>query len=412
MIRIPDIETLRPQGIASDGRIVFFPSESTDLVKVDWLFEAGSAYQPQALCASAASKQYSMATRRLSSAELAEFVDFRGVVYETNSEVLQSSLTLYMLRRHAEEMLSVVNEMFTNPAFSEEDYKVWQAKRYEEIATLERRSATMARRCFYEALFGKEHPLGRYATAEDVYKLELETVKDFWEKHYDLGRCRVVVAGNTDDRLLNTLHETLPISTCNNNIISTLSFSDDRATKIHLPMTDATQTSLRIGRVLPIVWDSMDYARFMILTTLLGGYFGSRLMSNLREDKGYTYGVYARTQIYRGVIVFYITADVAAGTAEAAVGEVFNELQRLCEELVGDDELGLVKNVLVGDFLRSVDGVFELSGRYCDMLGTSVDERLTANLNDAINDTTAAELQELAQRLLNVNDITVCTAGV
>lgn len=163
---------------------------------------------------------------------------------------------------------------------------------------------------------------------------------------------------------------------------------------------------------MPLRWDSAEYARLMLLVTALGGYFGSRLMMNLREDKGYTYGSYARTQIYRGAIVFYITADVAAGTADAAVGEVVRELDRLSNEPLEDEELQLVKTVLVGDFLRSVDGVFEISSRYCDMLGTSINERFTDNLRAAINETTAVQLQELAQRLLNSEAMTVCLAGV
>ena len=135
-------------------------------------------------------------------------------------------------------------------------------------------------------------------------------------------------------------------------------------------------------------------------------------MRNIREDKGYTYGIYARTQIYRGCIVFYITADVAANTADDAIGQVFHEIEQLAHEPVSDEELTLVKNVLVGDFLRSVDGIFELSSRYCDMQANGIDERLTDNLRTAIKDTTATELQELAQRLLRVEDMTVCTAGV
>ena len=176
-------------------------------------------------------------------------------------------------------------------------------------------------------------------------------------------------------------------------------------------MPGATQTTLRLGRVLPLPWDSMDYARFVLLTTILGGYFGSRLMSNIREDKGYTYGIYARTQIYRGVIVFFITADVSAGKAEAALDEVFKELKLLRSKAVDDEELAVVKNVLAGDFLRSVDGVFERSARFCDMLGTGVDERLTDNLRLALEETTPAQLQELAQQWLSPADMTVCLAG-
>ena len=134
-------------------------------------------------------------------------------------------------------------------------------------------------------------------------------------------------------------------------------------------------------------------------------------MSNLREDKGYTYGIYARTQIYRGVIVFYLTADVAGNVADEAGKEIMHELQRLVDEPVPDEELDLVRTVLVGDFLRSVDGIFERSARFCDMLGTDITEQFTDNLREAILTTTSADLQRLAATYLAPQQMTVCRAG-
>lgn len=418
MISIPDTNTLKPKAYDNDGRIAIFPSQNTDLVKIDFLFEAGSAYQVQPLCASAASKLYTLATRRMDSAQVSEFMDFRGIIIETSNEVLQSVLTVYTLRRHVGELLPLIHDMFQMPAFAEEDYTRWQRKRHEEIATLEQRTAHIARRLFYQALFGNTHPLGVYATADDVYKLQLNTVVDHWRRHYDLSKCKVVLAGNIEENLAAQVSHILgtapalhhPLSTLYSPLPQPAAISTGRMLTQKMPT--ATQTSIRIGRILPIAWDSVDYAHFIILTTILGGWFGSRLMRNIREDKGYTYGIYARTQIYRGCIVFYITADVAANTADDAIGQVFHEIEQLAHEPVSDEELTLVKNVLVGDFLRSVDGIFELSSRYCDMQANGVDERLTDNLRTAIKDTTATELQELAQRLLRVEDMTVCTAGV
>ena len=149
-----------------------------------------------------------------------------------------------------------------------------------------------------------------------------------------------------------------------------------------------------------MTWDSTDYARFLVLNTVLGGYFGSRLMSNIREDKGYTYGIYSTTQIHRGSIVFYITADVAAEASQAAVGEVFYEIERLQQELIPEEEMERVRNYMMGDFIRSIDGVFELSERYRQMSTTHVTEQFTTNLLDAIAHVTPAQLQTLAQSSL------------
>ena len=405
MIAIPDTTLLLP--VSRGSNLYLFPSSSTELVKLDLLAEAGSAYQLRKLCASATAKLMTVATQEMDSAAMAEFMDFRGIVCESDIEVQQTTLTLYFLRRYAGEVLPVVRDMVCCPRFDEGDFEVWRNQRRQEILRHELETSTVARRTFYETLFTKEHPLGRYATAADTDKLTVADIQAHHAARYGLDRMTIVAAGNVDglDKLLHvdgSANKPMPSLPVPQTAVHPLQY---------IKMPGATQTTLRLGRVLPLPWDSMDYARFVLLTTILGGYFGSRLMSNIREDKGYTYGIYARTQIYRGVIVFFITADVSAGKAEAALDEVFKELELLRSKAVDDEELAVVKNVLAGDFLRSVDGVFERSARFCDMLGTGVDERLTDNLRLALEETTPAQLQELAQQWLSPADMTVCLAG-
>ena len=96
---------------------------------------------------------------------------------------------------------------------------------------------------------------------------------------------------------------------------------------------------------------------------------------------------------------------------DAAEEEIRRELQRLCDEPVGDDELAMVKTVLIGDFIRSVDGVFERSERLRSMLATDVDETFTDNLREALQTTTADHLLQLSRRFLQPADMLYCRAG-
>ena len=230
----------------------------------------------------------------------------------------------------------------------------------------------------------------------------------FYQERYT--QMDLVLAGNIDREVIEKVSALSSESKISKK--AALSNPVSTPTGLHtVTIPGAVQTTLRVGRVLPLRWDDPDYACFMLLTTLLGGYFGSRLMRNLREDKGYTYGIGARTQIYRGLVVFFITTDVAAGAAEAAEEEIRHELQRLCEEPVGEEELQLVKTVMVGDFIRSIDGIFERSERFCSMLSTGVDERLTDNLRQALSCVTAADLHAVARRLLAPDAMIYCRAG-
>ena len=412
MISLPDTASLLPQvhPLANGAVLYALPSASTELVKLDLLHEAGSAYQPQILCAAAANRLFTVASNEMDANQMAEFLDYRGIIVEQSPDTLMCTTSFYFLRRYFDELLPVIQQLLEHPAFPQDDFDVFLRKRKQELQVMRQKSSEAARRLFYQSLFGFEHPLGRYAVPDDADRLSRDIVMRFFFDHYK--RMDMVASGNIDDRLLNSLASLVSNTESTPSVIDGLSGMANLSSgsvEEHIP--GAVQTTLRVGRILPLAWDSLDYARFMILTTLLGGYFGSRLMSNLREDKGYTYGIQARTQVYRGVIVFYITSDVAASTAEMAEKEIRFELQRLCDQLVDDDELQVVKTVLAGDFIRSVDGIFERSERLCSMLATGVTESFTDNLRQALLSTTAEDLHQLALRLLQPDAMLYCRAG-
>lgn len=407
MLSLPDTASLLPQTSPVGPNLYAFPSQSTELVKLDLIHEAGSAYQPQPLCASAANHLFTVASDSMDARQVAEFIDYRGIVIDHNPDTLCATTSIYFLRRYLDELLPVMQSLLARPAFPQDYLTAFLNKRRQELQANSLKSRDVARRIFYQSLFGPEHPLGCHASPDDADRLDRDTVLQFFHEHYTSRT--LIVSGNVDGQLLSVL---APLVTPPAAVNPLPAPQDIPLIPRSVSIPGAVQTTLRVGRILPLAWDDPDYAQLMLLTTLLGGYFGSRLMSNLREDKGYTYGIHAHTQIYRGIIVFYITADMAASTADAAEDEIRRELQRLSDEPVEDDELAMVKKVLVGDFIRSIDGVFEHSERLRGMLATGVTETFTDNLRRALNEATADSLRSLAQRFLSPGSMVYCRAGV
>lgn len=411
MISLPATHTLMPQIYPLEGGATLYvlSSTSTELVRLDLLHEAGSAYQPQMLCAAATNRLFTLATETMDARTMAEFMDYRGIVVEHSPDILTCTTTYYFLRRYFDELLPVIRQTLDTPVFPQEDFEVFRSKRRQELQAIQKKSGEMARRLFYQSLFGPDHPLGCYALPEDADRLERDALIRYFHERYTA--MDMVLSGNVDQEMIAKVMEMFKGPRVSG--LDSLS-TDTRSTgqSLRHEISGSVQTTLRVGRILPLPWDSMDYARFMLLTTLLGGYFGSRMMGNLREDKGLTYGIHARTQIYRGVVVFYITTDVAAGTADVAEVEIRNELQRLCDEPVSEGELATVKTVLTGDFIRSVDGIFERAERLCSMRSSHITELFTDHLRQALEETTPGQLQELAQRYLLPGEMVYCRAGV
>ena len=146
MISIPQTDTLLPQvhRLSSGRKLYCFPS-ATELVKIDFLTEAGSAYQSQPLVAAAANKLFSVASERMDAEQLSEFFDFRGILVESNNTVLQSSATFYTLSRHLGDLLPVLDDLVHAPAFPEREFDVYRRERHQKIMASQQKSSDMAR---------------------------------------------------------------------------------------------------------------------------------------------------------------------------------------------------------------------------------------------------------------------------
>jgi predicted Zn-dependent peptidase len=136
----------------------------------------------------------------------------------------------------------------------------------------------------------------------------------------------------------------------------------------------------------------------IVLNTILGGYFGSRLMSNIREDKGYTYGIHSYMYNQVNQSAYLITTEAGKDVCEAAIKEIYYEMDVLKNELVDAEELELVKNYLLGTILGDLDGAFQIMQRWKSLiLNGFTKERFNKNI-DLYKHITPEQLQALANK--------------
>ena len=398
-----DLKALVPQRrVLSGGNTMYlFPSKSVDILKLDFVFNAGGASQPKRLCAGAVRDMLLEASEKYSSRQVAELFDRLGIAMDRQATSTTVKLTVYVLKKYAAEVFPVLNDLLLHPVLGQNEFDVLMAKRRQALLNGELKTAMVARNLFYEAVYGKEHPEGVYAKPDDVQKLTLADVRGYADERFSLADATLVLAGNYDDEILKLVDDCFSVSQHINNQHINLSTHQQSYPPTPAPghsairhtIPSSVQTTLRIGRLLPMQWEDADYPMFMILNTVLGGYFGSRLMTNIREEKGYTYGIYSMSNMVRGSSVFYVTSDVASEYAEPALKEIYHELDTLRREPVSDDELNLVCNYMAGDFLRSIDGIFERSERFYNMMDTQIDERFTSNFFNALQTATPGKLR-------------------
>ncbi|MBP5548568.1 MAG: insulinase family protein [Bacteroidales bacterium] len=397
-----------------NGNILYyFPDSHIDIVKIDILFNAGTVMQDKLMQSAASIQLITEGTSRHTAREIAEFMDFRGIVIEKNNDEVSATVTVYTLSRYIAQLLPLLHEMITEATYPDEEFAVYINKYRQKIQTAMQKTSYVSRKLFYRGLYGKDHPQGRFATLSDIDSLTVDDVRSFHSRFHHLRNAVFVLSGNVTDEVLALFGTTFGCGESPQPWNFSIPAPSKSATGlIEEQVEGAVQNTLCVGRRLPYKWDDMEYARFMVLSTVLGGYFGSRLMTNIREDKGYTYGIYSQTRIFRDSIAFYIVSDVSSSKVKPALEEIMHELECLRKEHISADELELVRSCMMGDFMRSIDGIFERSERFRQQFVTGVTEQFTENYISAVESVTPVQLQQIASRIFSEGDLLTVSAGM
>jgi predicted Zn-dependent peptidase len=265
----------------------------------------------------------------------------------------------------------------------------------------------VANRHIDKFLFGEFHPYGRVSNMLAYDALQTESLKAFYKKHYTYNNCKIFIAGNLPENIIPLLNQYFGSTKWN---------GEELIVRPELPVLPAeekkfrifndengVQGAVRIARPFPNRYHP-DFGKMLVLNTIFGGYFGSRLMSNIREEKGYTYGIHSQIYNFRQVSGINIQTEAGRDVCEATVTEVYKEMERLKNEEIPEEELSLVRNFMIGSILGDLDGAFHVIQRWKNLILNDLDENYFYNNIRIIKTITAAELQQLAQQYYNKED--------
>lgn len=405
---LPYSQTSLPNGI----EVVYIHDPAQEVFKIDIQFEAGIYYQPQPLLSSATVNMLNEGTTRHDAEAIAEIFDYYGAYIDYNCGLNKVELSLISLNKYAAETIAMLAEMIADSVIPEKELEIFlRNKRQEFLVGLEKTSY-LARKEFSKLLFGEQHPYANIISEKDYSRVSASSVRDFYHRHINARNCRIMICGNVSQEVLSLLEThfsglqapATPLSTASH------TFSPAPAGRYKVVKDKAVQASLRIGKKGVRITET-DYAGFQLLNTVLGGYFGSRLMSNIREEKGYTYGIQSFNVSMPEGSYWCIATDVNSDFAEAAIDETLKEIGKLQTELIPEDELTLVKNYFHGDLLREIDGVFSQMDALKHKLNYGLTNEIYLSIIDKIKTCRAEDLLELANKYWNPDDMYIVTAG-
>ena len=377
-----------------------------DVVMVEWVFDAGNWYDKQPMVAATTNFLIKNGTTSKTAYQINDFFEFHGAYLNRSCYNETASITLHCLSKHLEILLPVVREIIETSIFPEEELAIYIQNQKQRLSVNLQKCDFIANRLIDEYLFGINHPYGTYSDAKDYDALNTDLLKAFYKQYYLNGSCKIFVAGKMPtgyESMLNKAFGTLPLHADTPVVVEhPIVIAAQKKVEI-INDENGVQGAIRMARPFPNRHHP-DFQKAHVLNTLFGGFFGSRLMSNIREDKGYTYGIHSYFQNHVHASAWMISTEAGRDVCAATITEVIKEMELLRNELVDMEELNLVRNYMIGSLLGDLDGPFQLIGRWKNYVLNGLDENYFYKSIETIKSVTPQELQRLANTYLQPDD--------
>lgn len=377
-----------------------------DVVMVEWVFDAGNWYDKQPMVAATTNFLIKNGTTSKTAYQINDFFEFHGAYLNRSCYNETASITLHCLSKHLETLLPVVREIIETSIFPEEELAIYIQNQKQRLSVNLQKCDFIANRLIDEYLFGINHPYGTYSNAEDYDALNTDLLKAFYKQYYLNGSCKIFVAGKMPtgyESMLNKAFGTMPLHADTPVVVEHPIVTAAQKKVEIINDENGVQGAIRMARPFPNRHHP-DFQKAHVLNTLFGGFFGSRLMSNIREDKGYTYGIHSYFQNHVHASAWMISTEAGRDVCAATIAEVLKEMELLRNELVDMEELNLVRNYMIGSLLGDLDGPFQLIGRWKNYVLNGLDENYFYKSIETIKSVTPQELQRLANTYLQPDD--------
>lgn len=411
---INNIQFLKPDRESlSNGIALFsFNSSDQDLIRIEWIFNNILPKDDAGLSSLGLSGMLLEGTTKRNAAAIAQEIDFYGAYLRSEMSFDHTSLVLYSLNRHLPKILPIVKDVLLNSLFPKKELESFIRSSKQRLAVSLEKNNFLARRYFNEVLFNGT-PYGLSPDLQDYDQLTQEALQKRFNIEMTPNNCTIIMAGNVTREVQKLVKDFFDddwpaLSECDFDpfIMNNASGTGMKVIK----KENSIQAAIRMG-FRCIHKSHTDFPAFQLLSTVLGGYFGSRLMMNIREDKGYTYGISSAIGVMKHSAFFTISTEVDVKSTQATLGEIHKEIERLRTEPIGNEELALVKNYVKGTLLGSLENIFSHADKFKSLYLSDVDAAYYERNQDFINQATPLDILEAANVHLDPINFTTIVVG-
>lgn len=382
-----------------------------EAIKLEIVFDAGTQYGAKKAVAMFYLKLFLGGTTKQSSTELAEAFSQYGGFTEVSQTTERLSFTIFGLSNYLENFLGLIKEVIEESCIDEAELTMQKQIAVQQLRINQEKTAFVASQQLRMALFGENHPMGQIVEENDIYAVSVSDVQNFYELFVRNKPFSVFLSGNFTEKHIGLINNTLGnIKITDEGHARKLTITEGTTKTILVPKDESVQSSIRLGKVL-FSRQHPDYFPFIVTNMVLGGYFGSRLMKNIREDKGFTYGISSSLVPLATSGYFMIGTDVKKEFTQQTLDEIAKEIAILQTELVSEEELETVKNYMAGQLAGSINTPFDIAEKHKTIVFDDLSESYYNEFISKIRAVTSEQILEIAQKYLSPSSMVEVVVG-
>ena len=405
-----------PRRLTMPNGVPLYQLDGADkgVVRFDLLFKGGYAVQDKPLLAMFTNRMLREGAGELTAAEISHRLDYYGAWIDMYSSQNCNHITLFTMSKHFVPLLEVLEDMVKRPLFPQDNIDTIKNNNKSHFAINSRKVDIVSQRYFENSLWGSDHPLGHVVEEGDYDAITRNDILGYYGNYYGSRNCSMFISGTVNDEIVAALtrcfgNESWGCSTeC---ATAQVALPSPITGRRGIPVPGTMQSAVKIG-FMAMDAAHPDFCKFRFLSVLLGGYFGSRLMSNVREENGYTYHIAAELDAYGHRNAFMISSEAATEYVEPMIKEVYAELERLVNEPVDEEEIELVRNYIMGELCREYEGQSAKTEVFVNAWLSGVDFASVNRYIDEIKNVTPAQLQSLAREYFKKENMIEIIAGL
>jgi len=408
--KISNFSLIEPdQVILSNGIPLYtLRAGSQEVIKLEFILKSGSKDELKPGLNFFTAQMLMEGTSKRNSSNIASALDYLGIHVDATPGLDRVSISVYCLSSHIGEALSIFKEILTDSIFPKEELNTQKSIKRDSLTVNLEKNQFVASRKIRTCLFD-DHPYGISVEIAHVDDISRDDLLENYRTAF-FREPLIIASGFVRKETSDLIEEYLGGCVFSAYDSKEISYKSSLTNDLHIDKPDSLQSSIRMGRLIPSK-EHPDHLPFLFCNEIFGGYFGSRLMKNIREDKGYTYGVSSQVMNLEDASMQIIGADVKKEFAQATIDEIHSEMKKLRQEPISKDELETVRNYMLGSFLSSISTPFSLADKFKSIHFHNLGYDFYRSYLNAINTITSEHILKSANSYFNPEKYSTVIVG-